>query len=449
MAERKAKREQGIYRRVTVRMWGDAKVMALTRPQPCGQVLWLHLLTGEQTDIIPGLCKIGEAAFAEQLGWPLEGFRKAFAEVSRLGMVKADWDARVVWVPKAIEHNAPVSPNVVKSWADAWDRIPECALKLEAWDILGGFLQGMTQGFREAFAESCPKPSVMPSRIQEQDQEQDQEEAAAAGRARRAGKRRRSGPEAAKEAATTTSVEANPGPVAAHAQAERQEDTDAAGPVTPATLEPPAAPERSPLGSREAAGAVIQDEIPSRPLVVFDLVEGLGPKGEEFKARLEVELHRGLSGPAKERREEVGMELEQLLALHGVDRAVSWVAATCHGREGGGAPCVASVTGCLLILRSMPKERDPLAAARARCPEWAKILEAVAPSMQPGTLEAWLATLEPTFLRGELVLEAPNACHQHLVEDMYLQGLRRAAVDVVAPHVVVNVKLAAGAAAEA
>jgi hypothetical protein len=88
-------------------------------------------------------------------------------------MAKADWNARVVWVPKAIDHNAPASPNVVLSWADAWDRIPECQLKLEAWQTLGAFLQGMSEGFREAFAKACPKPSVMPSRIQDQEQEQD------------------------------------------------------------------------------------------------------------------------------------------------------------------------------------------------------------------------------------------------------------------------------------
>lgn len=179
MARRKD-RDQGIYRRLMVRMWGDEKVMALSRPPPCGQVLWVHLLAGEQTDIIPGLCRTGEAAFAEQLGWGLEGFREAFAEVSRLGMAKADWRARVVWVPKAIEHNAPASPNVVVSWSDAWDRIPECALKLEAWSVVRAFLEGMSKAFVEAFDQACPKPSLMPFGNQEQDQEQDQEQEEAA-----------------------------------------------------------------------------------------------------------------------------------------------------------------------------------------------------------------------------------------------------------------------------
>lgn len=152
-------------------MWGDAKVMALSRPPPCGQVLWVHLLAGEQTDIIPGLFKIGEAAFAEQLGWDMEGFRKAFREVLSQRLVEADWKARVVFVPNAIRHNPPANPNVVTSWADAWDRIPECGLKLKAWGDLKAFIEGMSKGFQEAFERACRKPS----RNQEQDQEQDQE----------------------------------------------------------------------------------------------------------------------------------------------------------------------------------------------------------------------------------------------------------------------------------
>jgi hypothetical protein len=164
-----------IYRRLMVRMWADAKVMALSRPQPCGQALWFHLLAGEQTDIIPGLFKIGEAAFAEQLGWPLDGFRDAMQEAIGLGLVKADWKARLVFIPKAIRHNQPNGPNTVASWSDAWDRLPECALKVEAWRTLNAYFDGCGEAFKKAWQKACPMPSGMASTIQEQDQEQDQD----------------------------------------------------------------------------------------------------------------------------------------------------------------------------------------------------------------------------------------------------------------------------------
>lgn len=171
-----ARREgEGIYRRVAVRMHADEKVRRLTKPPPCGGALWWHLLAGEQTGIIPGLFKIGEAAFAEQLEWPLEGFRKAFEEVEAQGLVKADWKARLVWVPNAIRHNIPASPNVVIGWRDAWDLLPECELKNEAHEYISAFLKGYSEPYLKAFDKACPKQDGKASANQEQEQEQDQE----------------------------------------------------------------------------------------------------------------------------------------------------------------------------------------------------------------------------------------------------------------------------------
>ena len=81
------------YRKVHVCVWADAKFRALSSPNPNGQSLWLYLLTGPHTTQIPGLFTGGEAGLAEALGWPLEGFRKAFREVFSQGMVEADWKA--------------------------------------------------------------------------------------------------------------------------------------------------------------------------------------------------------------------------------------------------------------------------------------------------------------------------------------------------------------------
>src|SRR5690349_1453 len=131
------------YRKIDMRMYGDEKYRSLSPCPPCGQALWWHLIAGKQTGVIPGLSSIGEAAFAEQLRWPLEGFRKGFAEVFQQGMVEADWEAHLVWVPKAIKYNPPANPNVVKSWADAWDELPECSLKTKAWKAIYDYLKGL------------------------------------------------------------------------------------------------------------------------------------------------------------------------------------------------------------------------------------------------------------------------------------------------------------------
>ncbi len=169
----KAARAPSRYRKVEVRTWGDEKFRRLSAMPPCGQGLWLFLITGPHTGPIPGLFRAGRAAMAEELDWDLEAFDKAFREVFQQGMVKADFKARVMWVPNAIKHNRPESPNVVKSWATEFDLIPECDLKREALEHLRASVHALGEAFGKAFDETFGKasPKAMPNQEQEQEQE--------------------------------------------------------------------------------------------------------------------------------------------------------------------------------------------------------------------------------------------------------------------------------------
>lgn len=144
------------YRKVSVATWSDRKVSNLTPLQPSGQALFLMLMVGPQSTNIPGVQPIGRLAFAEQLQWEPEAFDEAFQEVLREGLAKADWKARLVFVPKAIKHNLPQSPNVVKSWGAMWARVPECDLKAEAWHVILQALEGLGEAFAKAFKSACP-----------------------------------------------------------------------------------------------------------------------------------------------------------------------------------------------------------------------------------------------------------------------------------------------------
>jgi hypothetical protein len=169
---RKAK--GGIYRRLHVRMWGDEKFRALSSAPPNAQTLWVYLLTGDQTGIIPGVFKAGQASLAEALGWQLDAFGEAYAEVERQGMVHADWKARVVFIPNAIKYNPPGSPNVVRAWANAIRDLPECELKTQAIQHIQralGELEGKTQAFAHAFGEAMQQGNAL--RIQDQEQKQE------------------------------------------------------------------------------------------------------------------------------------------------------------------------------------------------------------------------------------------------------------------------------------
>lgn len=165
------------YRKVEVKTWNDGKFRELTPIPPCGQGLWLWFLTGTRTTNIPGVVIGTDQVMAAELRWPLEAFREAFREAFDKGMAKGDWQAGLVWLPNASRpgdnRNKPESPNVIRSWRDTWEEIPECPLKLEVWQQLKAFAEAFGKGFGEAFLEACRKPWVKALPNQEQEQEQD------------------------------------------------------------------------------------------------------------------------------------------------------------------------------------------------------------------------------------------------------------------------------------
>jgi hypothetical protein len=156
-----------VYRKVDTRMYADNKFRQLSKPQPNGQSLWTWLLTGPATCIVPGVIyNVGPRGMSELLKWDEKGFREAFQEVLALGMAEVDFDAPLIFIPKAIKYNPPQSPNVVTAWSGAWEQIPECVLKNKIRQVLGTFMEGLSEAFREAFDKACPKP--MPNQEQEQ-----------------------------------------------------------------------------------------------------------------------------------------------------------------------------------------------------------------------------------------------------------------------------------------
>jgi hypothetical protein len=93
---------------------------------------------------------------AEELGWEIDDLDSAFAEVAAQGMAKADFKARLVWLPNGLKHNKPESPNVVRSWRAELDLLPECDLKREALKGLRAKLADYGVPYVEAFDEVVP-----------------------------------------------------------------------------------------------------------------------------------------------------------------------------------------------------------------------------------------------------------------------------------------------------
>ncbi len=145
------------FRKIDPRIWSDAKFRELSDK---AQFLFLMLLThphltmlGAMRATIPGL--------AAEKGWTAEAFREAFQEALAKGMAEHDERACLVVLPNFLKYNKPESPNVVKSWADALDLLPECSLKTRVIARSKAFAEGLGEAFAkalpEAFAKALPE----------------------------------------------------------------------------------------------------------------------------------------------------------------------------------------------------------------------------------------------------------------------------------------------------
>jgi hypothetical protein len=86
-------------------------------------------------------------------------------------MVVIDEKWNCVWLPNFLKHNAPESPNVVKSWSNALEMIPECSMK----STVISMAVSLAESLSKAFAEALPKAFRKGMANQEQEQEQEQE----------------------------------------------------------------------------------------------------------------------------------------------------------------------------------------------------------------------------------------------------------------------------------
>ena len=166
--------EVGRWSRVSRRIHIDARFRNLSAPQPCGQSLFLYLITSPHCTAIPGLFPAREEGLAADLGWPLEGFREGFLELLREGLAEADWKAGLVWLKKAAKHDPPTSPNAVAGWAKVVsDVLPECYLLGRALEgirsqvcevmvdpsaFIAAFDKALPKGLLEGLPKGLPEP---------------------------------------------------------------------------------------------------------------------------------------------------------------------------------------------------------------------------------------------------------------------------------------------------
>jgi len=149
----------GRYRKVDPKIWNDDKFRLFSDN---GKLVFLFCLThphmtslGAMRATIPGL--------AAELQWKEKAFAEAFAEACSKGMIIHDEKACFLSLPNFLKFNPPESSNVVKSWREQWDQIPECSSKDQLYHNVKAFLKGLHKDFLEAYTSRVPSPDARPS----------------------------------------------------------------------------------------------------------------------------------------------------------------------------------------------------------------------------------------------------------------------------------------------
>lgn len=151
---------RGRYRRIRSRLWAEPAFAQLTDME---KLTALYLLSGPQTTAT-GLMRFSIASAAEDLRCSGRQFQKRLDVVLRAFGWRYDPAARVLWIREWISENPPQNPNVVQSWRKAFNEIPNCPLKTEAWNVVREFVsqrgESFTKPLDEPFGESLAEPTA-------------------------------------------------------------------------------------------------------------------------------------------------------------------------------------------------------------------------------------------------------------------------------------------------
>lgn len=146
------------YRRINDKIWNDAKFRSLSKD---AKLLFFFLQTHPSMTPV-GALRANSPGLAAELRWDINDYQPAFGQLTQSGIVRVDEDAGLIFLPNFLHDNPPQSPNVVISWGDIPDSLPECPLKVEILAFVVNFLGGYSDSFRKALSESFPAAPALP-----------------------------------------------------------------------------------------------------------------------------------------------------------------------------------------------------------------------------------------------------------------------------------------------
>lgn len=93
---------------------------------PNGKLVWLHLVTGIHNQGVPGLFRGTRESLRVDARMSARWHTKGFNEILERGMMEHDAAMGVVWLPKGVRWNLPVTYTQVQGWAHDLYRLPFC-----------------------------------------------------------------------------------------------------------------------------------------------------------------------------------------------------------------------------------------------------------------------------------------------------------------------------------
>jgi uncharacterized phage protein (TIGR02220 family) len=160
----------GRYRKIDTRTWNDLKFNELS---DYGKLVFFLLLTHPHLTSI-GAMRASLTSLSSDLKWSMDKFENAFQESLLNKMVRHDETGNLIWLPNFLKYNQPESPNVIRSWNQALDYLPECPLKQILIKHIEFYVRSLPKTFREALPPAFRSTFV--NQEQEQEQEQEQKE---------------------------------------------------------------------------------------------------------------------------------------------------------------------------------------------------------------------------------------------------------------------------------
>lgn len=109
-----------------------------------------------------GLFRLPIEYAVADLGWPVERFRKGFAELLAEGFIAYDETARVCLIRKALEWQAPENPNQVKAAVKKVAELPQTDLVRSLYSASLLHSERLAEGLRERFGERLAEPIAEP-----------------------------------------------------------------------------------------------------------------------------------------------------------------------------------------------------------------------------------------------------------------------------------------------